>query len=170
VSARHASFADALCAWCCAGAAVAFGAWCAFGSPPRPPDFAPALVAFGTALGIGLVAGLAIALALRLTGRVAEGTRAGAALAVGSLPLYLAAPAGLIGGAAPALAVALAAALAWREGRRPVRRVPAAMLVLLHAQGTLAGLYLAARLPDYLAGWPGTLASLRALPTLWLSP
>jgi hypothetical protein len=141
-----------------AGLGAAFLAWAALTDAPGMRNPVVALPGYGRALAY---AGTAAAVALlALAPRLGRG-RADA-LALAALGAYAAAFKVVAGNAAPGVALALAAVLYWRcRGR--ARAVPAALLVVLHAQGTLAGLYLAARLGDLLAGWPGFTASMRAI-------
>jgi hypothetical protein len=148
-------------AWFGFGLACGFWAWCVLTGANDMSDPATALARYPPALGIGFGVAVLLALGLRLT----RATRLLPAFAVASLACYAAVFKVVAGDTALVAAVVLVAVALWFSLRARLS-IGGPLLVTLHAQGTLGGLYLAVRLQDQLAGWPGFLEAMRALAAL----
>lgn len=148
-------------AWFGFGLACGFWAWCVLTGANDMREPVAALEHYPLALGIGLAVATLLALGLRFT----VGADLLPAFAVASLACYAAVFKVVAGDTALVSAVALVAVALWFSLRARVS-ISGPLLVTLHAQGTLGGLYLAVRLQDQIAGWPGFVEALRALARL----
>lgn len=139
------------------GLAVTFLLWCAATAPAelRLPE--AALPAYLRWLGAGVATAAAVTAILRFT----PAAYLGGTAAAGALGAYASCLVVVAGPSALAGAAAVAAVVAWdRHGKPPLRP---ALLLALHGQGTLAGLYLACNLGRFLDGWPQFAKSMLAL-------
>lgn len=148
-------------AWLGTGIAAAFCAWCLLAGTNDMREPAMALAHYPMAFGIGLATSSLLAIGVRFTAAASLMP----ALAVAMLACYAAAFRVVAGDAALLATIALVAVALWFSLRgRP--HISGSLLITLHAQGTLGGLYLAARVEDQLAGWPGFVDAMRALAML----
>ena len=149
-----------LVSWLGLGAATGFFTWIVRTAPdgPGPPE--TALAGYAGSLLIGLVASAPL-FALTWVLRISQWF---ARISYASCLLYLsvlATPDGLmLAWAFPVVACSLLGLL--RHSRIAEARVA---LVLVHAMGTLSGLYLSFQLPSFIASWP---AFREVLAALWL--
>jgi hypothetical protein len=145
----NAAIPSALAAWVGLGASAAFLAWILGWGPDGPGAPEAALGSYGRSLLAGLVVSGVVAALGTALGQAAWLARAGYA----SCLLYAAFPATLGWRSWPWLLLAAAAALLASLRRRDFTHA-AQPLLLVHAMGSLGGLYACFQLRTFLAAWP----------------